>query len=524
MHIPRLLGKSRYVERYLSSQVNPRHVQKFLLAKILIKNRKTVFGKEHEFNKIRTIDDFQKNIPISKYEDYKSYIEKIKSGEQNILTKIKVNFFATTSGTTSEPKYIPVTKTRIDQFREEFAIWSVSIFKRFPKLATGKTLYFAANSSNGFTEGEIEHGNISGYVTRNTPKIVKKGLVIPNNLMDELDFEKKMFEISLLALESKITQIGAASPIQIIIFIDYLQEHKEELIEELTKRGKNKTVEKIKDVEWKPINLWPELMLISCIKTETHGMYIEELLRKIGKEVAVRDPGIFSSEGRISLGVTDYEDAGVIVANENFFEFQEYNDDDSFGKIKLIDEVEKGKKYKIIMTTQEGLYRYDIEDIVEIVDFKNKLPIVRFSGRNKWLNIAEEHAPQTEIIKCAQEALKNISVVGFTIAPFIKSLQEKPRYELIIELTSGEIKKEEAKKIILIFDNLMQQRILTYKETRNEFGRMKSPLLSIAEENTYNKLNTEMLARAGQAKPIQVSKDPTFRNKVKITKTYAVEK
>ncbi|MBN1175943.1 GH3 auxin-responsive promoter family protein [Candidatus Woesearchaeota archaeon] len=523
MHIPRLLGKSRYVERYLASQVNPKHVQKFLLAKILIKNRKTTFGKEHEFKKIRTTKDFQKNIPISKYEDYLPYIEEIKKGKQNVLTKRKVKFFATTSGTTNEAKYIPITKTRIDQFREEFAIWSVSMLKRFPKLATGKTLYFAANSSNGFTEGGIEHGNISGYVTRNTPKIVKKGLVIPDELMDELDFEKKMFEVSLLALDSKITQIGTASPIQAIIFIDYLQKHKEELLEELTKRGKNKLVEKLKHVDWKPINLWPDLMLISCIKTETHGMYIDELLRKIGKDIPVRDPGIFSSEGRISLGVTDYEDAGVIVANENFFEFQEYKNDDAFGEIKLIDEVEKGKKYKIIMTTQEGLYRYDIEDIVEIIDFKNKLPIVRFAGRNKWLNIAEEHAPQTEIIKCAQEALKNISISGFTVTPFIQSLQEKPRYELIIELTSGELKKEEAKKIILRFDNYLQQRILTYKETRNEFGRMKSPILSIAEENTYTKLNTEMLAKAGQAKPIQVSKDVNFRNKIKIIKTYAVE-
>jgi hypothetical protein len=190
MHIPRLLGKSIYIERYLSSQINPSHVQKFLLAKILIQNRNTKYGKEYDFKKIRTIKDFQKQIPITTYEDYVPYIEEIKEGKQKILTTKKVKFFATTSGTTSEPKYIPITKTRINQFREEFAIWSFHVLKRFPKLTKGKTLYFAANSSNGFTKGGIEHGNISGYVTKNTPKIVKRRLVIPEKLMDEIDFEK----------------------------------------------------------------------------------------------------------------------------------------------------------------------------------------------------------------------------------------------------------------------------------------------------------------------------------------------
>src|SRR3989338_7556189 len=93
--------KFRYVNSFISATKDPMKTQEKLLLKIINKNKNTVFGKGHNFSSIKTIEDYRRNVPAMDYEGFRPYIERIKNGEQNVLTRDKVVFFSTTSGTTS---------------------------------------------------------------------------------------------------------------------------------------------------------------------------------------------------------------------------------------------------------------------------------------------------------------------------------------------------------------------------------------------------------------------------------------
>ena len=172
------------------------------------------------------------------------------------------------------------------------------------------------------------------------------------------------------------------------------------------------------------------------------------------------------------------------------------------------------------MTTQEGLYRYDLKDVVKVVGFLGKLPVVKFVSRDKFLNVTEEHAPEGEIVRGVEKALKEmkLKIRAFTVVPHVVK-NKKPCYEILLE-SLGKIDKIKGVELLKNIDYNWQKFILTYAETRNEFGRMDSPILSIVKKGEYDKADSEVLIKRGQAKPILVTEDLNYRKKFKIEKSY----
>jgi len=523
MIIKRIFKPANFMKDFLIAERFPLKAQKKVLDKILMENRNTLYGKKYGFSKIKTIDEFQKQLPIITYVDIKKYIDLMRIGDQNILVRDKVLFFATSSGTTSDPKFIPVTKKRMEFHRGEFLLWINHMLKTGLKITKGKLLYFAGGDLNGYTEAKIPYGNISGYLVKNSSVFAKNKLVVSSDILNIQDFDKKMEVIAVKSLlEKNVSQIAFASAVQAILFFDFLTDHREKLIELIKKKDK-KRAKVLKELKvFNPISIWPKLWLINCIKAGSNASYLEVVKEKLGKkDVIIRDPGVLASEGRVSLGITELDRAGVIPANESFFEFRE-KVEDGFKEPVTIDKLRKNKEYKVLMTTMEGLYRYDLEDVVKVVGFRKKLPLVRFVSRNKFLNVTEEHAPEGEIIRGVEDALKKLKIKArsFTVIPYIE-IQKRPRYEILIE-TILPLTKTNATKLLKEIDKNWQKYMLTYAETRNEFGRMDPPILSIVKKGSYDKIDAETLVRRGQAKPINVTEDKKYRTKFKIEKTFGL--
>ncbi len=519
MIIKKIFRPINFVKRFKLALNNPLKWQKKILFKILKQNQNTEYGKKYNFSEINSIEDFQKLIPIITYPDIKSQIDRLKHGEQNILIKDKVLFFATSSGTTSEPKFIPVTKKRMDFHRGEFLLWLNYMFKSHKRILNGKTLYWGAGHLNGYTEAKIPHGNISGYLVYNSSKFVKSKLVIDSDILNMQDFDKKMEKIAIKSLlEKNIVQIAFASAVQAILFFDYLIDHKDRLIDLV--KGKDK--ERAKELgflkEFKPGFIWPKLWLINCLKSGFNMSYLEVVREKIGKNVTIRDPGIMASEGRISLGITDIDRAGIIPVNECFFEFMEERGNNFLDPVTL-DKLELGKKYKVLLTTFEGLYRYDLEDILEVVSFEKRVPVVKFVSRNKFLNVTEEHAPEREIILGVENAMKKFGIKyrGFTVLPNVSG--RKPKYEILFE-PLNEFEEHLASDLIKEIDKNWQDSILTYAETRNEFGRMENPVLSLVEKGNYDNVEAKVLVLRAQAKPVLVTEDINYKKKFNVLKIF----
>ena len=431
------LRSIKYITEFRVALTNPLKIQTKILKEILKKNKNTNYGKLYNFSKIKTIEEYQNLVPVITYEDIIPFIQKIKDGEQNILTKDKVIFLATTSGTTSSVKLIPVTKDRIKNFKRELYLWSIYVLKDHTNVLKGKTLYFAGPYIEGKTSAGIICGSISGYLIAKAPWYIKSKVVVPSETYNIFDFDKKIKVIAINALKSNITQFAFASPIEAILFLDYISEHKDELINELEVIGLEKRAKKLRELDsFKPINIWPNLCLIGCIKSKFNLHYLETLKEKIGKDIEIRDPGIYASEGRLSLGLEKEGISGIIPAHVTFFEFIEKKEDGKDGEPITIDKLELEKNYEVIITTTEGLYRYRMGDIVKVTGYKHKLPLIEFVDRNNYLNIAGELAHENILISIMYKVIEEIEIKikSFTFMPYAKDPNKKPRYEVLIEL------------------------------------------------------------------------------------------
>lgn len=512
-----------YINEFMQSQLNPLKVQEKILLQILRENEKTVYGLRYDFSSIKTVSDFQKKVPIITYVDIKDDVDMIKKGALNVLTKKKVVFLATTSGTTSEPKLIPVTKDRIKFFKKEFFLWALYVLSKRRKILSGKTLYFAGPYNEGTTEGGLMIGSISGYLAWKTPLFAKRKLVLPPAIYNEFNFNKKTKKIALLALQANITQLAFAAPVEALLFFDYLKKNRKKLINELKQMGKNRRARNLAKLDsFKPIAIWPNLFMISCIKSDAQVAYLNILKEAIGvNDIEIRDPGIYASEGRISLGITGHDAAGILMANEIFYEFCPKLSVDKYGKPVTIEKLKLNKSYKVLITTPEGLYRYDMGDVIQVIDFKKKLPIIKFVNRNNFLNIVGELAPESQLIKAMQITCKQFSISPklFTYIPYHKTLAKRPRYEVLFEAKDS-FPKTIAKEFILFLDKTLQEQIQDYRQMRNEFGRLDSPVLTILKKGSSAEYDKKRSTASGQAKPIHVAKDSSFRNNFTILETF----
>ncbi len=518
------LRSLKYLNEFRVALANPIKIQKSILHEILKKNKKTNYGKLYDFAHIKTIEEYQTKVPLITYEDIIPFIQKIKDGEQNILTKDKVIFLATTSGTTSHVKLIPVTKDRMKNFKRELYLWSVYVLKDHLNVTKGKTLYFAGPYIEGRTSAGIICGSISGYLIAKAPWYVKSKVVIPSETYNIFDFDKKSKEIAINALISNITQFAFASPIEAILFLDYVAEHKEELIIELEKKGEEKRAKELRELSsFRPIDIWPNLCLIGCIKSKFNLHYLDTLKEKIGKDIEIRDPGIYASEGRLSLGLEKEGIAGIIPAHVTFFEFIEKRENQKDRNPITIDKLEVGKNYEVIITTTEGLYRYRMGDIVKVTGYKHKLPLIEFVDRDNYLNIAGELAHENILISIMYKVIEEIEIKikSFTFLPYIKDPSKKPRYEVLIELfPESQLDDELAIRFKELLDKTLKEYISDYRQMREEFGRLDPPVLSIVKQGGYDEFDKKRITGGGQPKPIHLSKTEKFRDNFEIIKIY----
>jgi hypothetical protein len=514
-----ILNQIKQIVDFQDSLIDPLKSQKKILLKIIKKNKNTEYGQKYNFKYLKSIEEYKKYVPIIKFNEIYNEVERIKAGEKNILTKDKVVYFASTSGTTSKVKLVPITKQRIKNYNKEFALWAVYVLKDYVKIANGKTLYFAGPYFEGKTKGKIPYGSISGYLPHKSPWYIKRKISNPITLYNEMNFDKKIKKMAIYALLENITQIAFTTPIEAILFLDYIKENREKLIKIIKKKNLKRAeyLENIKD--FKAINIWPNIGLVSCFRSKTNELYIDTLMKKIGKKIEIRDPGINASEGRISIGIGKDGISGVLPLNMTFFEFIEE------GKEKqepvTVEKLKLNKKYKVIITTQEGLYRYDMGDIIKVTGFFKKIPLVKFFNRENYLNIAGELAYEDEIVKAIKKSITDskLKIKNYTLIPCIKDLSKKPKYEILLDLDES----EEEKKINLFkkrLDENLKDLINDYKQMREEFGRMDPPIVTILEKGSYEEFNKKRVVGSGNPKPINIHQDQKFKNNFKIKKTY----
>ena len=299
------------------------------LARIIANNEHTAYGRQYRFCAIKNIADFQDKVPITTYEDYIPYIEKIKAGGQNILTSEPVLLLEPSSGSTSAKKLIPYTKGLKREFSAAIGKWLWDLNKNFPRLKYGQ-LYFSITPQTPQSEAMVGFNSDDEYIGGLLGRIVAHKFCVPNSVKNISDIEDFwLATVDYIKRAQNLRFVSIWNPTFLLILLE-----------------KSRMTAK---------ELFPRLELISCW-ADGNSRPLADKLQKVFANVYIQAKGLLATEGIMTIPI---EGVGKRLTDAHFFEFIDKNND-----VRLKNQLDIGAEYKIIITTSGGLYRYDIGDIV----------------------------------------------------------------------------------------------------------------------------------------------------------------
>ncbi len=379
--------------------------------------KQTLFGKDHHFDKINSYQDFIQHVPIRDYEGLKSYIEKIKEGQSDILWKGRPKYFAKTSGTTSGVKYIPLTK---DSMPNHFGSARNALFNYYARTGQGNWLdgkmIFLSGSPELEDVSGIPTGRLSGIVNHQVPQWLRTNQLpsYSTNCIEE--WEIKVEKIVEETMRKDLRLISGIPP--------WVQMYYELLLEKTGKKY-------IKDV-FPNFNIF----VYGGVNYKPYRAKLEEL---VGKKIDTLET-YPASEGFIAFQDNPNKEGLLLNTNSGiFFEFIPADEifKDNPTRLSLKD-VEVGVNYAIIINNNAGLWGYNIGDTVEFVSKRPHRILV--TGRIKhFISAFGEHVIGKEVeeaLRLSAEAQK-VNVVEFTVAPQIQTQNGNlPYHEWFIEFDS----------------------------------------------------------------------------------------
>jgi phenylacetate-coenzyme A ligase PaaK-like adenylate-forming protein len=382
--------------------------------KSLIKNAKsTEFGKDHHFDQIKNFEDFQKRVPVRDYEDLKPYVEKVVKGESDILWKGKPLYFAKTSGTTSGAKFIPLTKESMPYHIEAArnAILHYIHETGNADFIDGKMIFLQGSPILTEKYG-IKFGRLSGIVAHFVPKYLQKNRMPSWETNCIEDWETKVNAIADETIKENMSVISGI-PSWVQMYFERLQQ----------KSGGKKIGEIFKNFN---------LFIYGGVNYEPYRAKFENM---IGRKVDSIE--LFpASEGFFAYQDSQKEKGMLLLLNSGIF-FEFIKADEFFNenpKVYTIGEVEVGVNYVLIISTNAGLWRYNIGDTIQFTSLAPHRVIV--SGRIKhYISAFGEHVIANEVENAMKEAVNSTNIVinEFTVAPQITPASGLPYHEWLIE-------------------------------------------------------------------------------------------
>ena len=419
---------------------NPIDTQQKVLTDLIRQAKNTQFGKDHHFDTIKTAEDFAKNVPVRDYEGLKSYVDKVVKGEENILWKGKPLYFAKTSGTTSGAKYIPLTKESMPYHIEAARNAILHYIHETGKadFVDGKMIFLQGSPVLTEKNG-VKLGRLSGIVAHFVPKYLQKNRMPSWETNCIEDWETKVNAIVEETINEDMSVIsGIPSWVQMYF-------------EKLHQKG-GKPVGEI----FKNFNLF----IYGGVNYEPYRAKFENL---IGRKVDSIE--LFpASEGFFAYQDSQKEKGMLLLLNSGIF-YEFIKSEEFFAenpKRYTIGEVELGVNYVLIISTNAGLWGYNIGDTVQFTSLKPYRVIV--SGRIKhYISAFGEHVIGKEVESALQEAIigTNIRINEFTVAPQINPKEGLPYHEWFIEF---ENEPEDLVAFALAIDNAMRQQNIYYDD------------------------------------------------------------
>lgn len=418
----------------------PEVTQLKVFADLIRSAENTAFGRDHDFKNIRSYDDFARQVPIRDYEGLKEYVDRAVAGEPDVLWKGKPLYFAKTSGTTSGAKYIPLTKEsmpfHIQAARDAILHYVHETGKA--GFVDGKMIFLQGSPMLEEKNG-IKFGRLSGIVAHFVPAYLQKNRMPSWETNCIEDWETKVDCIVLETINQNMTVISGI-PSWVQMYFEKLQQRSGKSIGDLFKNF--------------------SLFIYGGVNFEPYRAKFENLIgRRVDSiELFPASEGFFAyQDSQIERGMLLLLNSGIFY---EFIKADEFHIENP--KRLTIGDVEIGVNYVMIISTNAGLWGYNIGDTVEFTSKKPYRVIV--SGRIKhFISAFGEHVIGKEVESALQEAMENSTarVTEFTVAPQITPESGLPYHEWFIEF---ENEPQDLDAFALKIDNAMRKQNVYYND------------------------------------------------------------
>lgn len=467
---------------------NPHDVQHELFKGLVSSARDTEWGRKYGYKDIKSVRDFQQQVPVSTYEELHPYIERSMKGEQNLLWPSKIKWFAKSSGTTNaRSKFIPVSPESLEGCHFKGGKDMISIYvNNYPdsKIFTGKGLTIGGSHQINELDrkGGSKYGDVSAVIMANLPFWAQKvrSPSLETALMSE--WNAKIERMAEETSRDNITSISGI-PTWTLVLIERI----------LEKTGAANILE-----------VWPNLELF------VHGAVAfppyEPIFKKLIPSSRMRYMEVYNAtEG--FFGIQDQKNSREMLLMLDYGIFYEFIDMRELGsedpEVLSLDQVEEGKNYAMLISTNGGLWRYMIGDTVK---FTSTNPYrIKITGRTKhFINafgeeVVIENAEKAITVACSATGAE---ITNFTAAPRYFGNKNKGSHEWVIEFSS---EPHDQEKFNQLLDETLRQINSDYDAKRYNNLVLQPLAVRVAPKGTFHRWMEKRGKLGGQNKVPRLS-------------------
>jgi hypothetical protein len=514
-----IIGKKGLAELNKASQ-DGKKAQEDILRRLLETSKDTVYGKEHHFEEILQAGSpeelfslYQKFVPINDYEAIRPYVDRHKQGEPNVLFPGKPKMYATTSGTTKEPKWIPITEQYYqDVYKKMNQFWFYTLIMNKPHVFYGPAISIVGKAIEGAAPDGTVYGSISGISQRDIPEFMKVIHTAPAEVFQIADYKARYYAIMRMAIERDSRLIITANPSTLVemqtnaneFYDDYADDieqgaltHRFDYPEtirtalEAKLKPNPKRAAELRQLKAKygtvlPKHYWPRMEVVNVWFCGNTKVYFEKIKDSFPENCVFHEFGYFSTECRAGIVLKSNTDDTVVFAHKNYFEFVHESDlEKKNPRVYQAYELQKGQRYCMLVTTSAGLYRYNMNDLLEVTGFYNQFPTIRFIQKvNGTINLTGEKLHERQFI----EAVHAVEKKTGKAAPFFVGFADikKSNYRFYYEFADQSISLREAEHFTEELDQCLQNFNQEYREKRLS-NRLKTPDTSLLVPESFER-------------------------------------
>jgi len=522
-----IVGKKVLRELTRASK-NGKKAQADTLRHILATSTDTVYGKERHFDEIlaaKTPEElfglYRKNVPVNDYEDIRPYVERHKNGEAGVLFPGKPKMYATTSGTTKEPKWIPVTEEYYQEvYKKMNQGWFYTMLMNKPKVYHGPGVSIVGKAIEGYAPDGTVYGSVSGVMQRDIPEFLKALHTAPADVFNISDYKARYYAIMRMGIERDAHLIITANPSTLIEMQNNANEYYDDYcndiehgtvsrkfpipdeiratLEAYTAPNPERAAE-LRELKKRygtvlPKHYWPNMQLVTCWLCGNARIYYEKVRDSFPTDCVFHEISYVASECKAGLVLKSGVPDTVVFGHKNYFEFiHESELENPNPKIYQLYEVKPGQRYCMLVTTCAGLYRYNMNDLMEITGYYNEFPTLKFHQKvNGIISLTGEKLHERQFIEAVHEAEKKAGRKTAFFAGFADI--EKSNYQFYFEFEDQNISLGEAGEFTALVDQFLKDFNHEYRDKRAS-NRLKDPGTALLGPDSFERFKRACIDR-----------------------------